>query len=167
MFRANYRAAQGQAGQGSPGGGYQMDQPEGFFGIVVIASQPSADIPFYVVPQVDTADFVASALSDQEPIVQAPVFTIGRISLALGAAAAAGATQPSYVIKRKRGAATATIATYDGTALTFAAFVPLHKTGAALANNTLLSADVLTFQVAKNSTGADSQLAALSIDIEG
>lgn len=164
MFRIQYRATQGQVGQGSAGGGFLLDQPQFATGVILVGGL--AATPFWVCPQVDTQDILVSSLLDAEPSAQTPKFQVGRATLSLIASQAASANQPGFQLLRQRGASTVTVAFWDGTALTWTAGQNQHKTGAALTNAALQSGDILLGQVLVNGAGASGNSGVLTVDIE-
>lgn len=151
-FRINYRAAQGQQGQGSPGGGFLLDQVQQFF--PGFASGASAATFVGVVPQFDTRDFSVSILSDVEPMAFTPHPVIGRVTLILATSLAsiASTSSPLVQLVRRRISSTgsstwneAVIATWDYSAMsTSLTWLPKSVSGSLVSNGVLNAGDVLT-----------------------
>ena len=78
-YRINYRAAQGQQSQGSPGGGYLLDTIRTTW--AAMASGAGVSLPVAIVPHFDTTDFGSSILGDYEPQTFTPHVRIGRVTL--------------------------------------------------------------------------------------
>ena len=165
-FRVNYRAAQGQQGQGTPGGGYLLDQVQQVFGGFVSGASRSTYVG--IVPQFDTRDFVVSILSDVEPQSFTPHPVIGRVTLALATSVAsiASTSSPLVQLVRRRISSTgsstwneAVVATWDYSAMSVSLpWLPKTVSGSLISNGVLNAGDVLTL----NNTPVSATIAVAS-----
>lgn len=169
MFRQNFRASQGQVANGSPGGGYSMDQINMRFGSHASNAYPVARF-LGAIAQVDTQPVGATILSDVEPMtVSLPLFRIQRLSLALnGSVSATGVSNPIFTVKRFRAGVSAVVATWDYQSSVSAPVNQfVHRTGAQVSNGSLQAGDILKFNTASTGGSLPVPEALVQVDIVG
>ena len=177
-YRINYRAAQGQQGAGTPGGGVLLDQIRHTW--TNIASGASLSQPVAILPSLDTTDFAVSILGDYNPISFAPVFRIGRAQIALNVsfASLASTSSPLLQLVRNRpepasaptSVSSAIIAQWDFSDVSTGGFSlpfqPWTRSGSLISNGQLQPGDVLSLNNTPVSATVSVPPGTLMIDIE-
>lgn len=178
-YRINYRAAQGQQGAGTPGGGVLLDQIQHSWQNIV--SGASRSQPIAIMASLDTTDFAVSILGDYNPISYAPTYRIGRAQIALNVsfASVASTSAPLLQLVRNRvepasapaSVSSAIIAQWDFSDISTGgfslAFSPWTRSGSLISNGTLRPGDVLSLNNTPVSATMSVPPGVLMIDIEG
>lgn len=169
MFRQQFRMTQGQVANGSPGGGYAMDQINMRFPSHASNAYPVGRF-IGGIAQVDTQPVGATILTDTEPMaVSTPLFRIQRLSLALNSSVSAtGVSNPIFSVKRFRAGVSTVVATWDYQASVSApANQYVHRTATLVSNGNLQSGDILKFFTTSTGGSLPVPEALVQIDIVG
>lgn len=178
-YRINYRAAQGQQGAGTPGGGVLLDQIQHSW--QNIASGASRSDPVAIMPSLDTTDAAVSILGDYNPSSFAPVYRVIRAAIALNVSftSVASTSAPLLTLVRNRpepasaptSVSAAIIGTWDFSAAGGNGFsLPFTRwalAGSLISNGALNPGDVLSLNNTPVSATMSVPPGVLTVDIEG